>query len=398
VENKIDLPYLLQGHRAGTLSDAEKLQLFHMLEDRDTLSRWESLIEKVYEDASSSSATTNQDANLEEMIQYILHHPAESGTPAPTPVRRLLPPWLKYAAAAAVISLVASIYLLRRPAVPPPASKDISIKNDVLPGGNHAVLTLANGKQIILDSIGSGSLGMQGSARVTKIDAGSLSYQSTTGDPSKVFYNAIATPAGGQYQVTLADGTVVWLNALSSLKFPTSFNGRERSVEVTGEAYFEVAKDPSRPFIVHVNDAAVEVYGTHFDIMAYHNEGALETTLLEGSIRFRNAGKDVLLKPGQQSRLLPDKQIQLLNDVNLDQVVAWKNGMQSFNSADILTIMRQVERWYDIQVEYKGNITARKFSGDIPREAKLSELLNMFKVNKIHFEIDAAHKKMIVMP
>lgn len=381
---------------AGSLSDQEKQTLFVFLEDKENLKQWNSLIEKVYEGSSGNSADYKE-GDLEQMIRSILQYPVQPEST--TPVRRLPSRWWSYAAAAAIILFSLTGYFLwnnhKRQL---PVAEQISPKNDVMPGGNHAVLTLANGTHIILDSVGKGNLGIQGGAQVTKINAGSLTYKTTTNDPTTVYYNSIATPAGGEYQVTLADGTQVWLNALSSLKFPTSFHGATRTVEVTGEAYFEVAKNMAKPFIVKVNEAAIEVYGTHFNVMAYNNETALETTLLEGSIKFSKGSNNILLKPGQQSKLLRDSHIELVNDVNIEQVVAWKNGMQSFNSADIQTIMRQVERWYNIQVEFKGNITTRKFTGDIPREAKLSELLDLFKVNKIHFEIDAAHKKMTVMP
>jgi transmembrane sensor len=396
VENAIDLQYFLQGYMAGTLSDKEKLTLFVFLDNRKNQQQWESLIGKVYE-ASDQEPAKYQDGELEEMIRLILRYPVQEA--ASVPVRRLSYGWWKYAAAAVVILFSLTGYFLwNKHERQLPIAEQPAYKNDVMPGGNHAVLTLANGAHIILDSVGKGNLGVQGGSQVIKINAGSLTYKTMANDATTVYYNSIATPAGGQYQVMLADGTQVWLNALSSLKFPTSFHGTNRTVEVTGEAYFEVAKDVSKPFIVHVNGAAVEVFGTHFNVMAYNNESALETTLLEGSIKFRKGNKTLLLKPGQQSKLLPDAGIELVNDVNTEQVVAWKNGMQSFNSAGIRTIMRQVERWYDIQVEYKGDITTRKFSGDIPREAKLSELLNLFKVNKIHFDIDAGHKKMIVMP
>lgn len=378
----------------GSLSDEEKLALLKFLENKENEKQWNDLIGEVYE-RPADVQVNYQEGDVEQMIGHILRYPRVSEAP----IRRVTGRWWKYAAAAAVILVSLTGYVLwnhhKREL---PIAKQIVHKSDVMPGGNHAVLTLSNGAQVILDSVGQGSLGIQGGSRVTKVNAGSLTYNTTGHDPAAVFYNSIATPAGGQYQVTLADGTQVWLNALSSLKFPTSFSGPTRTVEVTGEAYFEVAKNVVKPFIVHVHESAIEVFGTHFNVMAYDNESALETTLLEGSIKFRKGDKNVLLKPGQQTRLLSDAQIQLVNNVNVEQVIAWKNGMQSFSSADIRTIMRQVERWYDIHVEYRGNITTRKFAGDIPRDAKLSELLTVLKVNKIHFEIDAEHKKMIVMP
>ncbi|MES1161371.1 MAG: FecR family protein, partial [Bacteroidota bacterium] len=282
VENIPDLPYLLRGYMAGSLSDKEKLALLKFLENKENEKQWNDLIGVVY-GMSADVPANYQEGDVEQMIEYILRYPHVSETP----IRRVTGRWWKYAAAAAVILLsVTGYFLWNDHKKELPIAKQTVHKNDVMPGGNHAVLTLSNGAQVILDSVGQGSLGIQGGSQVTKVNAGSLTYNTTGHDPKAIFYNSIATPAGGQYQVTLADGTQVWLNALSSLKFPTSFNGPTRTVEVTGEAYFEVAKNVAKPFIVHVNEAAIEVFGTHFNVMAYDNENALETTLLEGSIKF----------------------------------------------------------------------------------------------------------------
>jgi ferric-dicitrate binding protein FerR (iron transport regulator) len=198
--------------------------------------------------------------------------------------------------------------------------------------------------------------------------------------------------------MTLPDGTQLWLNAASSIRFPSAFTGGTRQVDITGEAYLEVAKDASKPFIVNVNDASIQVLGTHFNVMAYNNEEALKTTLLEGSVRFSKGKEHVLLKPGQQGSLQQNGSIQLSSDVDVQSVTAWKDGMQSFNSADIQTIMRQVERWYDVDITYSGTMPAITFSGEIPRTANLSEVLKLFKASNIHFEIDKTMKKMTVSP
>lgn len=253
-----------------------------------------------------------------------------------------------------------------------------------------------SGKTIVLDTARNGTIIQSSGADVIKANE-SVTFTGTAQNNAIEIYT-LTTPRARQQQLTLPDGTLVWLNAQSSVKFPSAFTGSTREVEITGEAYFEVAKDAAKPFIVHINESAIEVLGTHFNVMAYTNESALETTLLEGSVKFRKGINKMLLKPGQQSQLFPDSHIKMINDVNVELVTAWKNGMQSFNSADIKTIMRQVERWYDVDVDYKGNVSTRKFSGDIPRSANLSELLKLFVVNKIHFQIDAQNKKITVMP
>lgn len=300
--------------------------------------------------------------------------------------------FLRYAAAAAIIlfMLGGSYLLFNKKAV---INQKAIVENTLLPhdvkaGRNGAILSFDNGKTIILDTAENGQL----TADVHKTDR-SITVQGTTAE-----YATLTTPRARQQQLVLADGTKVWLNAASSIHFPSAFLGKERVVEITGEAYFEVAKDATKPFIVKVNDATIEVLGTHFNVMAYTNEESVQTTLLEGSVKFRKGSGMLLLQPGQQSQLLHDGKIKLITHVDLDGVVAWKNGSQYFNNADIQTIMRQVERWYDVDVTYEGNIPKRSFSGDIPRDANLSVLLKLFEVNNIHFTIDGAKKKLIVMP
>jgi len=267
---------------------------------------------------------------------------------------------------------------------------------DIKAGTTGAVLTLANGKKIILDTAANGNLINSSKTNIIKSN-GSVVFSSSVAE-FRPEYNMLVTPRGRQEQLVLSDGTKVWLNAESSVKFPTVFARHQREVEITGEAYFEVAKDPTKPFFVNVNGSSIEVLGTHFNIMAYSNESALETTLLEGLVKFKKGNHLVLLKPGQQSLLLPNEEIKLIPNADVDLAVAWKNGMQAFSGADIKTMMRQVERWYDVDVEFKGDIPLRTFSGEIPRNVNLSELLKLLAVAKIHFSIDTDKRKLIVMP
>jgi transmembrane sensor len=315
------------------------------------------------------------------------------------PVIQLYKKVLKRVAIAASILLIAgSSYFYFRNAKPQQSAvtRSISAMNDLKPGTYGAILTRSNGQTILLDTARNGKIIQALGSEVTKAGK-NLTFATASSQNDKIEYYTISTPRARQQELVLPDGTKIWLNAQSSVKFPSSFTGTRREVQVTGEAYFEVAKNASKPFIVNVNNAKIEVVGTHFNVMAYNNENALETTLLEGSVKFRKDNNQVFLKPGQQSQLFQNAQIRLVDNVNVDQIVAWKNGMQSFNSADIKTIMRQVERWYDVDVDYKGNMTTRKFTGDIPRDAKLSEILKLFEVNKIHFQMDASHRKLTVM-
>jgi transmembrane sensor len=263
-----------------------------------------------------------------------------------------------------------------------------TFKNEVAPGGNHALLTLANGSTIALDNAGKDNLGIQGNARVMNIGAGNLVYKATAGKPSAVCYNTIITPAGGQYRVTLSDGTQVWLNALSTLKFPTSLNGADRTVQLTGEAYFEVAKNKSSPFHVKVAGVDVAVLGTSFNVNAYTDEASLKTTLLEGSVRLNKGGESLMLSPGQQGRTGAENGFSLVTNADVGQAVAWKNGYFSFDDVDIRTVMRQLARWYGIQVNYEGTPTRAQFWGKMGRDLNLTQVLTGLTKSKVHFKLD----------
>jgi transmembrane sensor len=271
------------------------------------------------------------------------------------------------------------------------------VQKDVKPGTNGATLILANGNVVVLDTARNGQVAA-GASNIFKTNS-IISFQDaemaiTTGNS----INTLSTPRARQQQLVLSDGTNVWLNAESSIRFPTVFTGRIREVEMTGEAYFEVAKNAAKPFIVNINGARVEVLGTHFNVMAYANEPSLQTTLVEGSVRFSKFGKELLLQPGQQSQLLQGDNLKLVPHADLNFAMAWKNGKQVLNGADIQTVMRNIERWYDVDVEYKGAIPSRTFTGDLPRTANLSEIVRLFQINNIHATLDAAHKKLIVTP
>ena len=268
-------------------------------------------------------------------------------------------------------------------------------KNDVSPGGNKAVLTLADGSTIVLDEAQNGELAQQGNSKIIKLD-GKLSYDPVNKNPKEVVYNTISTPNGGQYQLELADGSLVWLNATSSIRFPTTFIGKERRIEITGEGYFEIAKNREMPFIVAVNGAEVQVLGTHFNINAYNDEDNVRTTLLEGSVKFVSGDNSNILKPGQQFQLAKNGAFNVANDVNVDEVVAWKNGLFAFENATIEKVMRQFSRWYDVEIEYRGK-TDDLFIAEMRRNIKLSDALKALELTgKVKFDIEG--KKIIVMP
>jgi len=250
----------------------------------------------------------------------------------------------------------------------------------VRPGGNNAVLTLANGSKIILNHVQNGQLIMQGQISVSKINGGKLAYQNHSAVanlPAKPAYNTVTTPAGGQYQLVLADGTAVWLDALSSIRYPTVFAGKERDVELQGEAYFEVAKNKAMPFRVISNNQTLEVLGTHFNINAYADEPAIRTTLLEGKVRVWNNNQSAILAPGQQS-VVKGPEITVGN-ADTREAVAWKNGYFRFTNTEIAPLMRQISRWYNVSIAYTGAPGGRTFTGGISRDANIASVILMLK-------------------
>ncbi len=310
--------------------------------------------------------------------------------------------WLRIAAAVLVVLAGTALWYQlsrKKSADLMESAQNIQKPADIAPGGNKAILTLADGTKIILDSANNGAITKQGNITVIKLNDGEIAYKSSILNlqSSMVSYNTISTPRGGQYQLVLADGSKVWLNAESSLRFPTAFAGNERNVELTGEGYFEVAHNAAKPFRVGVNDMTVEVLGTHFNINAYSDEDAVKTTLLQGSVRVSEGKESVKIKPGQQARLeTGNNKLQTINNVNVDEVVAWKNGRFYFSDADITTVMHQLARWYNFKVEFKGEITDR-FHIEMTRNTNLS---NVFKILEgtggVHFKIE--QNKVYVVP
>jgi hypothetical protein len=305
-------------------------------------------------------------------------------------------------AAAAIVMTAISIgvyYYLRQSAKQSlMANRDKPVKHDVDPGNNKAILTLENGAKLVLDSAKIGTLAKKGKISIRKAKDGQLIYAVDRGNDAaaneSIFYNTITTPRGGQYQVILPDGTKVWLNAASSLKFPTAFAGNQRNVELTGEAYFEVTKNTAKPFMVKVDNMLVKVLGTHFNIMAYSDEAAIKTTLLEGAVQLNNGKSGNFLKPGQQGIVKGDN-VQVI-DADTDQAIAWKNGFFEFRRASIRDIMKQLSRWYDTEVIYEGKIPDDEFVGKIERNVKLSQVLHILELNHVHFKIE--NKKITVTP
>lgn len=274
------------------------------------------------------------------------------------------------------------------------ANTKIKTTSDIVPGTDKATLTLADGKRIEIDSAGNGLVAQQGNVRVMG-NGSQLSYHAAGTTSSEILMNTISTPRGGQYKVVLADGTMVWLNAASSLEFPVSFTNSTREVTLNGEAYFEVAKDASKPFHVRTNGINVEVLGTHFNIMSYCEEGKVATTLLEGSVKVSKDGNAQVMRPGQQASWSSDNKFTLSDHVDMDAVISWKNGRFYFNNTDIKTIMRQISRWYNVDIVFEGRPVNVSLGGIMSRKENVSQLLELLEATgKVHFKIEG--KKIII--
>jgi len=318
-----------------------------------------------------------------------------------TPVRRV--GWKRYLVAASLIGVafLGSLLYMRSHhdagmAIDTSAPVASHLKNDVAPGGNKAVLTLADGSSVMLDKAEKGAIANQGATRVMKTAEGKLAYNILTERPTELAYNTLTTPAAGEFEVLLPDGSKVWLNNASSLRYPVAFTGKDREVELKGEAYFEIARNSSQPFKVRVDDMLVDVLGTSFNISAYQDESTIKTTLVSGAVRVSKGDTRTLLKPSEQVLLNSVGKLSVLKDVDVDGVVAWKSGYFHFERADIKTVMRMLARWYDLDVRYEGPVTDRLFGGDIQRDLNLSQVLEILQKNQVHFDLDG--RKLTVRP
>ncbi len=273
-----------------------------------------------------------------------------------------------------------------------------TIPNDVkAPQANRAMITLANGQKVFLDSVGNGALAIQGNVKLVRLPNGEIVYQSASGEISRELkYNTLTNPRGSEViHLALSDGSRVWLNAGYSLKYPIEFVGKNRKVEISGEAYFEVAHNETKPFIVNYGNMEVKVLGTHFNVNTYGDDGDnVKVTLLEGSVKVNDGAASSLLKPGEQAKV--GNTIKIVRDVDLDAVMAWKNGYFQFDHASLQTVLNQISRWYDVNVIYKGRNETREFMGAIQRDLDLSEVLKILEKNKVHFKV--VEKELIVLP
>ncbi len=392
------LKYLLEQFATDASTPEEVRELFGWIRRSNNDALLKEKIKELWDARESEKELPEADWNA--IYTKIIH--------APVITKKRI--WWQYAAAAMIILSVSTAAYLWFNKSPdhPVVQRKTPVQDNILPGGDKAVLTLADGTEVLLDSAGTGFLSQQGNVKVTKLNNGQLSYQFTnnSGMPqskNEVLYNTIATPRGGQYQIVLADGTKVWLNAASSLRFPAAFVGNTREVALTGEGYFEVAHNKEKPFRVSVNGVVVNVLGTHFNVSAYPDDASVKTTLLEGSVGVEKNGVRKMISPGEQARIenksnSEDPNISVQR-VDVEDVVAWKNGRFIFHDDNIQSVMKQLARWYDVTVSYEGDITNEEFIGVISRSKyeNISEILGMLeKTHTISFAVSGRH--VTVMP
>ncbi|RAJ80072.1 FecR protein [Chitinophaga dinghuensis] len=323
-------------------------------------------------------AQTITTAADEQSLQRLMAKIDQRETPGAKIIRL---PWRATAAAAVIAGMLATgaWYFMRSAERAP-----LAVNQVIKPTGNQAVLTLGNGQQVVLDNTQKGALSMQ---QGTAVDSGKITYQPGT---ETVEYNTLSTPRGMQYQVILPDGSHVWLNAASSLRYPTAFTGNQRVVELSGEAYFDVAPKASQAFLVKTRNSTVTVLGTAFNLMAYDDETTVNTTLINGAVKVN----EVVLKPGEQASVGNHTQV---SRVDTSEVLAWKEGRFKFKNADIRKIMRQVARWYNVDISYSDSIEVEGLSGDVQQQQHIDQLLETLEATgDVKFMISG--RKITVMP
>ncbi|NIG55764.1 FecR family protein [Chitinophaga sp. Cy-1792] len=384
---------LLDKYLAGNLCAAEKEQLEALLASDEY---WDSLEALIDNDWEKLPATTDAESPLGKVIYNRIQAQALSGRRSLYPVFFITRKWWAAASVAAVLTVTATLYYYHGKTAHPKSDLAQVLQNDVAPGGDKAILTLANGEKVILDSSKQGVILSQSGIIVQKNGTGQVVYQVSGKQDAPVEFNTITTPPGGQFVVVLPDGSRVWLNSCSSLHFPTDFREPQRSVDLKGEAYFEVADNASKPFHVTVNEIDIKVLGTRFNVMAYTDEENIRTTLLQGAVQLWNNNTPLLLKPGEEGRYNRNQATMVAMAGNEEDALAWKNGYFSFEHADLKSITRQLARWYDLEIVYEGNLPEQRFMGMISRNGPLSGALNVLRGMGVRSRLEG--KKLVIMP
>lgn len=412
MQEKVDyISSLIVKYLRETLTDAE----------RQALEQWRSeseINQRKFEELTNESIVSERVNMFTRYDQEAGWRKVAAAVGAETPVVSMKPQagYRRLYAIAAAIALLLAVggwYFFIHGSLPAPSATASTpevkhgksvYKNDIQPGSNKARLTLADGSEIVLNDANEGLLSEQGGIAIRKTGNGKLEYQyvaaSATGNAKG--FNSLTTPAGGQFQVKLPDGSMVWLNAATVIRFPVAFSGNNREIELTGEAYFEVASQKVEghkvPFRVKVgNNTAVEVLGTHFNVSSYGDEGSVKTTLLEGAVKVTQNNKSSILKPGQQAEVNKSGEIKVIKEQDTDEAVAWKKGEFRFEKADIKEVMRQIARWYNVDVAFEGDMSNVHFSGSMSRNINVTKVLDMLQLTgEVRFVVE--DRKITVMP
>ncbi|MGV8993328.1 MAG: FecR family protein [Flavobacterium sp.] len=375
---------LISRYISGEITSSEKLKLREMLDGQEGLEALDPILRDNFAKAENNFASEKQT----QQFLDTLNSKITASESASSAKEVKLFNWKNWVAAASLLIAVGvgATYVVNRelPTEPQTVTVVPQIK-EISPAVSGAILILSDGSEIVLDSLGNTQIAQQSNTTISN-KSGQLVYKSNKG--SSTVYNTLSTPKAQKYSLQLADGTKVWLNASSSIKFPTAFSGGTRQVSITGEAYFEVSPDKKRPFIVDVKGMQIEVLGTHFNVNSYSDEEVIRTTLLEGSVVINQNRKSKKLYPGQQATVNSIGDITLEKNVNLSQIMSWKNGLFYFENSSLQEVMRELSRWYDVEVVYVNGIPDRNFEGEIQRNLKLSEVLRILELNKVKFKVE----------
>ncbi len=396
---------LIEGYQAGTLTDEEAIAFFQWYSEAGM-----DEFQRIYAQCHLQPNTLAVDPVMPndfrlQLENAIRDYEQQQEVRTLSFFRRYRLAWA--AAILLFVSVGAWLFFQNRQRATPAIVTNAPLQNDIAPGTTKAVLTLADGSKVIIDSVKMGQLAVQGQTTVQR-EQGFISYNGneqgkTQQGEQSVLYNTLTTNRGEQSPpLVLADGTKVWLNAMSSIRFPVAFTGDTRTVSIDGEAYFEIAKNPAMPFIVTINGMDVEALGTQFNINAYSDEPDIKTTLIEGAVKVVNRHSAItyrhpaVLRPGQEAVLTHDSRLTIHDNVDVDQAVAWKRGLFDFNHASLQTVLRQLSRWYDIDVKFEGGVINRTFRGKITRDLSLAQVINILQDLDVKFRIEG--KTLLVSP
>lgn len=400
--DKLKIQRLLHQYLNDTISREDCIELLNYLKNTDQDNLDELIDINSIDLSNGQKFVGDQSADLFNRINSdprFNRAPVTKVIPLKSSAKRYQNTWIKIAAAAVVVTVI-GLFLFKQQNISKLSVSQAKVSKvaPIMPGSKKAILTMSNGQMISLNNAANGLLAKTNTGNVVKTQKGQIVYQSAgkASTPDVLVYNTLSTPKGGEYQVVLPDGTKVWLNSASSITYPTAFAANERRVKLTGEAYFEVAKNKKVPFYVNANNAEVRVLGTHFNIAAYSDDKEMTTTLLEGSVQLSKNKTQSLLKPGEKGVISNDADKIAVSQSNIDEAIAWKNGYFIFDDNDITGVMKKISRWYDVSVDYRGDLSDQKFGGTFYRSKSITELLEyLVKIGKVKFTIEG--RRVVVM-